>query len=146
MEAKGGVRHLKFCKGKWVYNKGNIPSGNIGRQLAGQQPGVGASNVDVRMEFHPQGVDRILPTLHFLYLVKEQVELLFVVANFLAYIVVESVVLAKSLVAQVLKVQDDRVGAAYLVTNLFQQNAFTAAPDTSQYLDDVLADEGTDFC
>ena len=145
VEGQGRVSHLKLCKGKRVYNKGDIPPSNISRQLAGQQPGVGASNVDVRMEFHPQGVDRLLPTRYFLYFVKKQIELLFAVANFLTYIIVESVVLAKVLVAQVLKVQEYGVGAVDLVTDLLQQDAFTAAPDASQYLDDVLADEGADF-
>ena len=97
------------------------------------------------MEFHSQGVDRLLPALDLLYFIEKQVKLLLAVANFLAYIVVEGVVLAKVLVAQVLKVQEYGVGAVYFVTDLLQQNAFAAAPDASQYLDNVLADEGTDF-
>ena len=68
------------------------------------------------------------------------------VADFLAYIVVQSVVIAQMLVAQILKIQEDGVRTVDLVTDLFQQNTFAAAPDTSQDLDDVLANERTNFC
>ena len=138
MESKSGVSHLKLCKGKRVYNKGDIPPGNIGSQFAGQQPGVGAGDVDVRMKFYPQGVDCLLPALHLLNLIEEQVELFLAISDFLTYIVMKGVIFAQVLVSQILKVQKDGIRAAYLITNLLQQNAFATAPDAGQYLDDVL--------
>ena len=104
MESKFGVSHLKLCKGKRIYNNGDIPPGNVGSQFAGQQPGVGAGDVDVRMELHPQGVDRLLPALHLLNLIEEQVELFLAVSDFLTYIVMKGVIFAQALVSQILKV------------------------------------------
>ena len=104
MESKPGVSHLKLCKGKGVYNKGDIPPGNIGSQFAGQQPGVGAGDVDVCMKLHPQGIDRLLPALYLLNLIEEQVELFLAVSDFLTYIVMKGVILAQVLVSQILKV------------------------------------------
>ena len=49
------------------------------------------------------------------------------------------------LVSQILKVQKDGIRAAYLITNLLQQNAFATAPDAGQYLDDVLPIKGRIF-
>ena len=137
---------MKLCKGKRVYNKGDIPPGDVGRQLAGQQPGVGAGDVDVRMELHPQGVDCLFPALYLLDLIEEQVELFLAVADLLTYIVVQGMVLAEMLITQVFKIQKDGIRTAYLVTNLLQQDAFPATPDAGQYLDDVLADEGSNLC
>lgn len=97
------------------------------------------------MELHPQGVDRLLSALHLLNLIEEQVKRFLAVADFLTYIVVQSVIFAQVLVAQILKVQKDGIRTAYLVTNLLQQDAFAAAPDAGQYLNDVLTNEGLDF-
>ena len=97
------------------------------------------------MELHPQGIDRLFPALYLLYLIEEQVELFLVAADFLTYIVMQGVIFAQVLVAQILKVQEDGIRTAYLITNLFQQDAFAAAPDAGQHFDNVFADEGPDF-
>ena len=78
-------------------------------------------------------------------LIEEQVEIFLTVSDFLTYIVMKGVIFAQVLVSQILKVQKDGIRAAYLITNLLQQNAFATAPDAGQYLDDVLPIKGRIF-
>ena len=59
------------------------------------------------MEFHPQGIDRLLPALHLLYLIEKQVKLLLTAADFFRYIIVQGIVLAQVLIAQILEVEVD---------------------------------------
>jgi hypothetical protein len=56
------------------------------------------------MKLHPQGVDCLLPALHLLNLIEEQVEIFLAVSNFLTYIVMKGVIFAQVLVSQILKV------------------------------------------
>ena len=59
------------------------------------------------MEFHPQGIDCLLPALHLLYLIEKQVILLLTAADFFRYIIVQGIVLAQVLIAQILEVEVD---------------------------------------
>ena len=65
----------------------HAPTREIGGILGGQQVGVGAGNVDVAVQIHPEGIDRIFPGVDALQLVKEEVHPL-ARNGFLFYIVV----------------------------------------------------------
>ena len=67
------VEVQKLPEGQGQHLDLHIPPGEVGGKLRGQQVGIGAGNVDVAVQIHPEGIDRIFPAADALYLVKEQV-------------------------------------------------------------------------
>ena len=69
------IQLQELPEGEGIDHELHIPSAQIGSQFTGEQPGIGTGEIDVTVQSHPQGIDTLLPVLHLLDLIKEQIHL-----------------------------------------------------------------------
>ena len=65
------VQLHELLEGEGIDHELHIPTAQIGGQLTGEQLGVGAGDVDVAVQCHPEGIDALFPVSNLLDLVKE---------------------------------------------------------------------------
>ena len=139
----------KFRKGEWIDYKLHIPSGQIGRQLAGKQFGIGAGDINITVQFYPEGIDAFFPCIHLLYLIKEEIDLAFNFRGSMDDLIVECRRGTEMRITHVFKIDRDKLaavcaGGAQFLFNQVQHDRLSTSPDTSQDFYQVASDERTD--
>lgn len=71
----GMVQLQKFRKGEGIDDKFYISSAYISGEFPGQQPGIGACDINIAVQSDAQGIDALFPALDLLDFVKEEVNL-----------------------------------------------------------------------
>src|SRR5699024_5825287 len=123
----GTIQLHKLRKGKGVDDKLHIASAQIGRQFTGQQLRVGAGDVDVAVQGDAEGVDALLPVLHFLNFIEEQIDLAADLSSPFENLIMESFRSLQMGIPHILKVDGyelrrTNAGACKLLLDQFQHN------------------------
>lgn len=109
----------KLRKGKRINHKFHISSGQVSRQFAVEQLCVGAGDVDVTVQLYPERVNAFFPGVHFLNLVKKEIDPAFHFRSTADNLIMKFSGSTEMSVAHIFKIDGDKLAAVHAGSQQF---------------------------